>query len=113
MNLRQRKCRACRAPVWAGDSDDWAALHVEIDNSPLGPQGEALARLTGRCTFMMRRHGGGLRLQTRDHWQIAGGRRPRYSDVVAEHRCGAPLPTVPSRLLVTPTDQGATSACPF
>lgn len=112
MNLRARKCRACGARVWNGDSDEVCAVEVAVDGNSLSPVGEALARLAGRRTYAMTRHGQGRRLRTRDHWQIGGGRALRWADVVAEHRCGEPLPGIPSKLVEPPT-RGTADVCPF
>ena len=103
--LRRRRCRDCKAEVWTGLDGELCAQLVTVTAAPLGYLGEALARLQGRGTFLRSRHLDGTKLVRRDHWQIAG-RRPDRADVVAEHRCRSPLPTVPSRLPKPP--KGAT-----
>lgn len=100
--LRRRRCRDCRAEVWTGLDGDLCAQLVTVTAAPLGHLGEALARLQGRGTYLRTRHLDGTKLARRDHWQIAGP-RPERADVVAEHRCRTPLPTVPSRLPKPPT----------
>jgi hypothetical protein len=89
-------CRGCHQKVLVGLSDDRAAFWVAVDPYALGAQGEALAQLAGRPTYALI-HRGGFRLLHRDRWQIAGHRQLARTDIVAEHRCGAPLlPHTPS-----------------
>lgn len=107
-NAEPRRCRTCRTMVLAGLDNDWAALDATADPTPLDHQGEALAHLTGRKTYALRRRGNHLQLATRDRWQISGPRNwPTPYDVLAEHKCGAPelpgiqsayQPTIPERV---------------
>lgn len=106
---RNGTCKKCRAVVLIGWSDDVLAFMSYVDPIPLGPVGEFLARANGRRTYALRLHGRGVRLYERDRWQIAGspaGTRALWRfDVVADHACGQPLPTIPTTL-TPPAPQG-------
>jgi hypothetical protein len=92
-DLRSGKCRNCKAPVLVGMSDDQLAHLATVDPDPLTAVGEALARLDGRRTYALRRHGDKYRLAfTRNHWQIRSSQSTDY-DIVADHACGQSLPT--------------------
>lgn len=88
--LRSDVCRECLAPVLRGEDDDQGALWVTVDPTPLSVPGEALAILTGRATFELAGHRGGLVLYHRDHRLIAYRKAGEKADVLPEHRCDAP-----------------------
>jgi hypothetical protein len=111
-DARPVRCPDCKAQVLRGVNDNVAAFTVWVDQAPLGVVGEALAHLTGRATYALRRHGANLRLYRRDQWQIgsraAVGRFP--VDVVADHCCGQSLPSIASAF--TPTTRTGTEDGP-
>jgi hypothetical protein len=95
------RCRVCRRYVWTGPDADFAALIVTVDETPLDAYGEALAALDDRGRYEL--IGGELR--TRAPWSV---RRRHPGDpylrrghlqlvtVLAEHRCGRPMPGAPA-----------------
>lgn len=107
-----RVCRRCSAPVLAAIAREGFA--ADADPEPLSPLGEALAVLTGRPTFALRRVRGRLELDLRDSFEM----RHRAAgtgtyDVVAGHACGAdPLPSARSVLPAPPTRK-VHATCPF
>lgn len=85
--VRHRHCPTCHANVLTGLDADRCALPVTADPTPLDAVGELLAVTTGRATLDLTLSP--LRLDHRDRWRIRS-RRPAV--VLAEHRCGQPLP---------------------
>lgn len=106
------RCSKCKAPVVAGLDEDVCAFRAHVDPQPLGPLGEALARLAGRGTYDLERAGLEWRLTRRTRWVIQA-RPPGHqgrgaADVVAEHRCHHEhLPGTPTRWGVGPTSPTA------
>lgn len=96
--VRATACPTCRQPTLTGLDADTAAFTATADPAPLDPLGEALAVLAGRTTYELHHAGSRLELERRDSFAMrtpAGAK----TDVLAEHRCGAPpLPALPSRL---------------
>jgi hypothetical protein len=91
---RIRPCPDCHADTLAGLDEDRCALESAVDPVPLGTLGEAVALLQGRNTLAVHRDGGRFILDRRHPLQIKA--RPAGAtdreDVMAEHRCGAPVP---------------------
>ena len=78
-------CR-CGAIVTAGIDADRCALNAAADPTPLNRTGELLAVIAGRRTYAVDRD---RRLHRRNAWSLA---RPAREPVLAEHRCGHPIP---------------------
>lgn len=69
--------------------DHWAcALTVYCDAYPLSPAGEVQALRDGRRTYQVREWG----VRYRNAYRIAGNPPSPGVTVLAEHRCGEPLP---------------------
>lgn len=89
------KCIKCQADVLAGFDEDHCASIVIADPTPLSPLGEALALIENRRSYELCRHGAGLALWIRDHWQIAGRPASAETIIVTDHKChAAKLPSV-------------------
>lgn len=91
---RYRHCR-CGLVILTGLTDPHTcAIEAHVDPHPLNPLGEALALLEGRYTVTARPEAGRFVLDDRDDLTIAA--RPAgttlRADVLAEHRCGRPVP---------------------
>lgn len=88
---QHRRCTTCRARILAAIA---YGMRVDVDPTPLNPEGELLALIAGRTTY---RYAGGelaWRAPADIRTQPAGA--SRTGDVVPEHRCGSPpLPTGP------------------
>lgn len=84
----QIRVHSCHAPILAGLDADVAALSVAVDPYPLTPLGEVEALRDSRRTYDLRQ----MRLDRRDHWTIPGHPPSPRHPVVAEHRCGHPIP---------------------
>lgn len=82
------RVHSCHAPILAGLDADVAALSVAVDPYPLTPLGEVEALRDSRRTYDLRQ----MRLDRRDHWTIPGHPPSPRHPVVAEHRCGHPIP---------------------
>ena len=78
-------CR-CGAIVTAGIDADRCALNAAADPTPLTHRGELLANVAGRRTYAVDHD---RRLHRRTAWSLA---RPAREPVLAEHRCGHPIP---------------------
>ena len=94
-NVTARTCSGCGAKVLHGDDADVCGIPTTVDSQPVDNVGEFLAVVTGRRTYTLRptrsRGSHGRELDERTAAAIkAGARHP----VVAEHRCGQPLPGV-------------------
>lgn len=81
---KRHPCSKCGAHIRSGLDDDACALSVRVDDEPLTRNGELLAILAGRKTYMLVQD----RLYRRDHWSI----RKAAEYPVADHRCWEPLP---------------------
>lgn len=101
------ECRFCRAWVVAGLDADVAAFDSSADPTPLTPTGEVLALLDGRATFDLTERRDRSELDYRDAAVITGHPADR-GRVLAEHRCGLPVPTTwaapPQQATRTATD---------
>lgn len=75
----------CGAAILAGDDNDAAGLPAKVDPRRLTRSGELLSVIAGRKVYEL----DAGRLYRRDHWSIRSKAR---GDVVAEHRCGHPIP---------------------
>lgn len=84
------KCIVCKADVLAGFDNDTCAQAAITDPNPLSPLGEALALIDKRRTYELSRHGAGLALYHRDHWQISGRHPSDTIIVLTDHKCGTP-----------------------
>lgn len=85
-----RVCGRCGAVVLAGLDDEPCGVAAVADLAPLGLAGEAGALLAGRRTYTL----GGIFLfiiTRRGPWDISRPRKPE-TVVLAEHRCGQPVP---------------------
>lgn len=90
---RHRLCGQCQTVTLVGLDADTCAGEAQVDPHPITAIGEALALLTGRNTYRLRT-AGRLQLDHRTRWHITA--EPANTvDVLAEHRCGAPLPHKP------------------
>lgn len=87
--VRTRACRRCGQTILAGLDADRGALAAEADPTPIDTLGEALALATGRATYDAVTAGGRLELDRRGQARVEA---PRKYPVLAEHRCGVPLP---------------------
>jgi len=85
---KARECRHCRSWILTGLDADLAAIEVQADPHPLSPDGEVAALLDDRHTYDLEEH----RLYRRYHWNIAGRPAGERHRVLADHRCGAPIP---------------------
>jgi hypothetical protein len=86
---QRRICRDCRKMTLAGGCKDptvGTIWPVRADPKPIDELGEAIAALAGRRTFDLAADG---ELLSREAWHIA---HARYRPVLAQHRCGQPLP---------------------
>lgn len=87
---RVTDCPSCGAKILRGLNRDVLAFDTDLDHAPVDSLGEALAVLTGRTTYDLRRNSGqGHVMEARSAERIAGR---RFHPVHAEHRCGQPLP---------------------
>lgn len=111
-----RRCQACPAWTITGLDADRCAFAVTTDTQPLSPLGEALAVVTGRVTFALRRTAGS-RITLDHRHPIAIAATPAGAgdyDVVAAHVCGADvLPTIPSKYQPSTRRQELPDAAPF
>lgn len=82
-----RTCR-CHQPILVGLDADRCALAAACDPYPLTPAGEVWALRDGRWTYLL----AGGQLQPRDRWNIPGHPPDDATRVLAEHRCGHPIP---------------------
>lgn len=82
-----RVCR-CHAPILAGLDGEVAAFSVAVDPYALTPAGEVEALRQSRRTYDLDQ----MRLSQRDRWTIPGRPPTPARPVVAEHRCGHPIP---------------------
>jgi hypothetical protein len=78
-------CR-CGAATLYGDDADTAGYPTRVDPAHLTRGGELLAVIAGRSVYEWARG----RLYRRDRWSI---RSQAAAPVLAEHRCGDPVPT--------------------
>lgn len=111
-----RPCPTCGVRVLVGDDDDTCALTIHAELAALGRDGERWAHLSGRRTVDLTRSGRGLLMYRRGVEDIGArpaGTDPR-EDVLAEHRCGHPVPAsltttshleIRHRRTVHPSDQ--------
>lgn len=75
--------------IVAAALDHWAcALTVYLDPWPLSPVGEVAALRDGRRTYQMRSWG----VRIRNAYRITGNPPGPRTTVLAEHRCGEPIP---------------------
>lgn len=82
-------CPQCRKRTLKGeaaDQHDGTLWPARADPKPIDALGEAIARLAGRLTYDLDHDG---KLHIRSTWHI---RQTRRRPVLAEHRCGRPLP---------------------
>lgn len=80
------KCR-CGQHLLVGLDGDRCALVARVDIYPLSNVGEVEAMRDGRRTYRLYWR----TLDPRDQWNIAG-MPAEAGTVLAEHRCGAPIP---------------------
>lgn len=90
---RPRPCPSCGAWTVCGLDADLLALEARCDATPLTALGEVLALAAGRRTVELVRTRGRLQLEQRwaDHIEGRPAGAGTY-DVLAEHRCGQPIP---------------------
>lgn len=81
-------CRRCGMVVLRGLDADRCAFEVLADPRRLSPAGEVAALRDDRRTYLLD-HG---ELCRRNHWNIPGRPPTDTRTVLAEHRCGAPVP---------------------
>jgi len=81
------RCR-CGATVLTGLDNDYAALVVVVDNSPITATGEVGALTAGLATYCLR----GGALDRRDRWSIPGHPPSHELPVHAQHVCSQPIP---------------------
>lgn len=85
-------CRHCHVPTVCALDADVCAFEVALDPTPLDPIGEVLALAAGRTTYDVVSAKTGPQIEPRNPFRIAQSRRHQ---VLAEHRCGQPLPADP------------------
>ncbi|HEU5084459.1 MAG TPA: hypothetical protein VFU14_14040 [Acidimicrobiales bacterium] len=111
-----RGCRHCHTPVLVGLDGDVAAVEATVDPTPLSTLGEALAVLTGRRLYTLRRYTGRYHLGDRSPLMIRAtpADAARY-DVLANHVCGQPVPpTWAGPSVYVPTAKATEEeTCPF
>lgn len=88
-------CRNCGTVVSRGLDADRCGLATTVDITPLNPEGELLALLTGQHTYDLSWRGDHYEIDPRRPAHIkaqpAGGKTP----VVTEHKCGQQLAPTP------------------
>ena len=116
--VRASWCRVCGVPILSGLDADVCAFYVKVDATPLDATGEMLALLSDppRTTYQIDRLGHSPRLTRRRAFDIttnpAGPRADLKTwDVLPAHRCGAPLPAIPSNF--PEALEAITNECPF
>lgn len=88
---RTMLCRRCGAPIFAGLDDDRTAFTARVDTNPLDVNGELVAVMTGRRTYRLSWRG---RYELDPRTAIEISAQPAGDvEVLAEHRCGQPLPS--------------------
>lgn len=80
---------ACGAAVLHGVDANVAGFTATADSRPLTRTGELLAVIQGRAVYDLDSRPS---LHRRRAWHIRGNPPTPYRPVVAEHRCGQPLP---------------------
>lgn len=80
-------CR-CGAAILVGDDADRAALTARVDPVMLSRDGELFAVCDRRHVYARDPSGA---LHRRDRWMLRSAAR---EPVLAEHRCGAPIPSL-------------------
>lgn len=89
LSRRPRLARhRCGAWTLTGLDREVAALTVHVDPYALTPAGEVAALRDQRHTYRLYRGA----LDIRDQWNIPGHPPTHDLPVLAEHRCGAPVP---------------------
>lgn len=101
---RAALCPRCGAAVMVGDDADRMAARAQVDPVPLDARGELVALLQGRSTYTLRYGAQGYAIDYRAAVDIQGGPPGAYTDrdVVADHRCGMPLPCAETSYLKNP-----------
>lgn len=89
---------SCGDTVITGLDGDRAALVATCDPYPLTQYGEVMALRDARRTYFVLRG----ELDPRDRWNITG-KPADMTTVVAEHRCGFPIPADWRKKLTRPT----------
>jgi hypothetical protein len=88
--IRAGHCPDCHTPTVRGLDSDICGMPVRCDTDVLDPVGELLAVAAGRITYDVTGPARRPQLDPRRPAHITG---PRRYPVLAEHRCGHPLPT--------------------
>lgn len=83
-------CRRCGVPIFTGLDADRCAFTVRVDPGPIDARGELVAVMTGRRTYRLSWRGQ-YELDPRTEIEIAA-QPPTEVEVLAEHRCGQPIP---------------------
>lgn len=105
-SLAATTCRDCHTPTVRALDADICAFEVTLDPTPLDPLGETLAIATGRTTYDVVPTKTGLLIEPRSPQRIT---QPRRHPVLAQHRCGQPLPAAADDT----DDRGETDEPPF
>lgn len=97
---KPRRCRDCGEHVVVGLDGDRCARVVSAQPGPISREIEVAAIILGRKTFTLlplvnSKSFPAFELIERTPSMI---RRNSIWDVLSEHRCGSPMPTIPSRL---------------
>jgi hypothetical protein len=87
--IRAGRCPTCHQPTVRGLDDENCAVPVRCDAVVLDQVGELLAVTAGRTTYDVT---GSAQRPTLDRRLPAHISAPRRYPVLAEHRCGQPLP---------------------
>jgi hypothetical protein len=86
---RRDRCKGCGAPILRGLDADLLAIDVKVDNVPLTPLGEVVARRAGLGTWVLSPNPPGLSVNCREDFSIRA--KPAGSlyraDVVPGHQC--------------------------
>jgi hypothetical protein len=98
------RCK-CGEHILVGLDDNVAALSARADIYPLSNLGEVEALRSGRWTYWLRDR----MLDRRGQFDIRGHAASTIT-VVAEHRCGEPIPATWRRPIHTPTPRRTVDA---
>lgn len=104
-------CASCRAVVIRGLDSHIAATVATADPAALTPLGEVLALATGRRTYDLTWTGGRYEIDHRNEWHIRGRPPGTQFHVIADHKCGQPLPALPA--IPARVNKETDNDCPF
>lgn len=94
-SARARHCPKCGRVIMSGLDGDLCAFSVDVEPQPVDRYGEALALLSGRRSYSIRRVAGHYEIDERCAIRIAANSADDV-EVLITHICGQPF-TAPSR----------------